>query len=329
MTAVRFLVKLALVLAACAAGQLAFLAVRPVATPPLVQEAEQALSQVPDVLYLGDSSATFTSDADTDKRTLEQMLAHQLPGYTLGSVSHAAYGADMFLALDRYNRALGHHPKLVIAPINMRAFSDSWTKRPGWSWWKEELYLARPGAGQRDLLGFLLSLHVLSPPSLNEEQFLSLPVFDGLTPAGKIRDYDLVEQQAGSDDDSLRKMLIYFYMYELDPASPQLADLSTMQREECAAGTPVLYYVTPIDYETGDRLLGSAFSNLLARNVRVARDRLALGPNLIDLSTAAPTADFGYVAYANEHLNQSGRTTVANAVGARARQLLEAGSGSC
>jgi hypothetical protein len=78
-----------------------------------------------DILYFGDSSLFYTAGADTDKRTIDQMLDTLLPDRRVVPVAQVAFHPGMYLDFARYLDRRGELPETVIVPIHVGVFYDS------------------------------------------------------------------------------------------------------------------------------------------------------------------------------------------------------------
>jgi hypothetical protein len=82
------------------------------------------------------------------------------------------------------------------------------------------------------------------------------------------------------------------------------------------AGIEPLFYIYPVDVESGERLLGASFREQVGRNVSTIRGRMeASRTKLLDLSRELGSSGFDYdPGFPNEHLTESGRQRVAEAL---------------
>jgi hypothetical protein len=81
----------------------------------------------------------------------------------------------------------------------------------------------------------------------------------------------------------------------------------------------VLTYITPINYQGGERLVGDGFINLIRANVDVVRYSIASfldkdDVRFLDLEEAFSSDYFFNADEASEHLNQRGRAQLAKTI---------------
>jgi hypothetical protein len=85
------------------------------------------------------------------------------------------------------------------------------------------------------------------------------------------------------------------------------------------SGIKAVFYITPIDYQTGKQYLGDRFSERLAENVRFIKSLFSgQGYAVLDFSMSLESQCFIWgwksqetFVYPNEHLKESGRSFVA------------------
>ena len=297
----------------------------PVEIPSEILRLDGYLKDEIDVLYFGDSTLSYPVGGVTTGRILQEML----PDYTVGEISHPAYGLDLYLRYVEYSVRGGHRPHTIIIPINMRSFSPEWDMRPSYQFEKEKRILT---------YGLFLSRIFLRPlevfgafqPAISQDVFQSTTVYNGDTPVGTVRDFeDLADEDAlerlrgdagfvyhdilpsEDDEEALQQALIYRYMYGLNKDHRKLQGMLEMAELCTENDTNVIFYITSVNYQRGERFLGSAFSERFSENAGLAKSLLAAN------STANVTVldlGFGLEAYAfvdMEHLREIGKTYVA------------------
>ena len=110
----------------------------------LLEAFDQQNESAADILYFGDSVLQRISRDDKDIKTLSEMVARRLePVYKTCILAHSAYTPRIFLALSQVFKIMRNCPKLVILPINIRAFSPQWDCRPHWQFEREILALRK------------------------------------------------------------------------------------------------------------------------------------------------------------------------------------------
>lgn len=303
----------------------------PAPIPEEIVRLDEHLAAGADVVYLGDSTLFHPVGEVTTGEIVQEML----PDHRVAEVSHPAYGLDLYLSYVQYIVRQERRPQAIVLPINMRSFSPEWDRRPGYQFEKEKKVLflgprlARMLARPLEILGAF-------EPDITQEAFLETTVYNGETPVGTVRDFESLadEDVAGAlagdggfayhdalpsegDEEALEKALVYYYMYPLSEDHRKLQAMLKIARLCQENELDVIFYIAPINYQQGEKVLGSAFRGRLAENVDVVNRTLvsASAPGaagsehvtLLDLSR-------GLEAYAfvdMEHLQETGKAYVA------------------
>ena len=144
-------------------------------------------------------------------------------------------------------------------------------------------------------------------------------------PAGTLldllgRDPEALTTAELSDDD-LRRRLTCKYLTSIGPDDERLLALVETAERCQALGIRALFYVTPVDLQTGERLLPGRFARAVAANV--ATVQAALGASVLDCTALLPSDDFSWQRVPNEHLNEDGKAKLAEALAPALAELLE------
>jgi hypothetical protein len=277
-----------------------------------------------DILFFGDSTLYDFKPQDEDKRSIPELLQALTPGYSLAELSHASYHMDIYLEYCNYIAKQKNRPKLIIIPINMRSFSPEWDMRPQYQFEREKTIL-RNGPKKYLLLAFdrlLLSLRY-NFFSISHEEFLHEPVFSGNEKVGVVKDFINPDYNQYSYK-NVRNKFIFFYMYSLRRGHRKVKSLLEIARVLSRNHIPVIFYITPIDCQTGEKFFPRLFSRRLAENVEVIRSALAEeGSAIMDFSTALPRDAFTWHRYPNEHIGNKGKIVVAERLLIRVNKLLK------
>lgn len=283
---------------------------------PLLTELIAALSQEtpPEVLVFGDSVMERVSQHDTDTRTLGRMICEALPARRCHVASRTALNPTLMRALMRVVRRL-HPPRLVVLPVNMRAFSPQWDLNPAWEMHQElgilEAWLSNPDLPIAPLWDLRKSddLH-----ASYERTAVRYPLSE-LDTIGAFRRVIATDPENGTEKQRRkREIFVYHYTHPLTENHRKLVDLVGATELCRLVGAVPLLYVTPINVETGRELVGEQFTEALAANIECVRSALAPVASLRDYSAELPSSDFFAEDLATEHLNQHGRTVLARRI---------------
>lgn len=274
---------------------------------------EKAKKENVDVIYFGDSSASNYGLDDSDKRPLPQMLKEILTGHTMASIDSAAYAAEVFLEFSKHMINEKYYPEFVVIPVNMRSFSPSWDKNPGYQFEDQKAILK-----SKLLFMFLKTTEAFDKKSkLNEitqEEFENTEVFNGEEVVGTAKEFEGHEFRHYSEE-NMKNSILYFYMFSLKEDNDKLGSLSEIARILLENNIKPIFYITPVDYETGERYFPGEFSERLKNNVETIKSVLKENDiNALDLSMDLKPDFFAWERYPNEHLNEKGRKYVAEKI---------------
>ena len=290
-----------------------------------VKRFEQVVATKPDVLFFSDSVNSWIDDDDDDRRPLAEMLADDL-GANVGVIDRGAYHLEVYEAFIDLLIARNLHPQAILIPINLRSFSPEWHSRPAYQFTESRRELRQAD----DMLAsaiepVLRTLQLLQDESITPDQFKRTPVYRGEKLVGHVRDFDNASYQTPTPERT-RNKFVYQYMYQLDANHPKLVALRNICAKANEHGLPVLFYVTPIDVESGDEYVPGEFREQIARNIRtIAGQMKGHQPPLVDLSDALPPAEFSFELYANEHLKEDGRRFMAEHLSAKLHAAFDVG----
>jgi hypothetical protein len=330
-----FLLKLAILLPALLVLQLLVGFLYPMEIPPEIIQFEQHLADGVETLYFGDSTVWYPRGTQTTPAILQEYLTDR----TVGEVSHAAYGLDLYLhyvqALVRYSAGHDDHPELVIIPINMHSFSPEWDQRPEYQFTLEKRILDL-GVTWSRLLGRPLTVFGGYDSPITSETFLNTDIYSDTTVVGKVADFEaalgnarleekenarFVYYQTLPEEGLLENVVIYYYMTPLTAEHRKVQAMLSIAELLQAADIELLYYITPVDAEVGDVYLGESFRRRFDANKAVILDLLAeRNVPVLDLSYDLEPFYFSDT----EHLQQEGKQYIAQALVAQiAPALLE------
>ncbi|MBC8444653.1 MAG: hypothetical protein H8D77_00870 [Chloroflexi bacterium] len=303
----------------------------PVEIPQEVLRLEEHLANQVDIVFLGDSTLSHPVGEVTTGEILQEML----PDYAVGEISHPAYNLDLYLHHVRYIAHGAHRPRVIVMPINIRSFSPEWDMRPSYQFERVEKTL---------ILGLFLSQMLLRPleafgvlePRISQDTFLNTSVYNGDTLVGTVRDFESLTDEASpvglqgdagfvyrdalpstDDEEALRQALVYRYMYSLKPDHRKLQAMLEIARLGEENHIDTLFYITPINYQQGERLLGDAFSAALSRNAGLVKSLLSEDSDAVLLDLGFDLEAYAFVDM--EHLRETGKAHVAEQIAAAIR----------
>ena len=274
-----------------------------------------------DIVYFGDSTAIDVGDADNDRRNLPAMLMELLPGWRVHPICGRAYQSEVFEPYCGYLLGRDHLPGAVILPINLRAFSPTWDRKPQWQFEKAKYLLRHESVASRVLLPALATFRAVNLSPILPADYAKAPLLAGDQLLGTVADLDGVDRNRDPES-FFRLHFAAHYLYPLTADHRKVAALVRTARLLREAGARAFFYITPIDCETGEHYLGPDFSEGVRQNVDVIQAALAEeGAEALDLSCSLPAERFVvYRQQLHEHLDEVGRGAVAAQVAARVRK---------
>ncbi len=263
------------------------------------------------IYFFGDSTVNYTSPQDTNPSTLPQLLDQYLPDYHVLDLAHPAQTPILYLTYTQFLLSQGLQPDLVIFPINARSFSPQWDLKPNYQF-PTVRFLAH-------FHNHLLAKAVVNPATTLHfldanrglDQYLATPIYRHQQLLGNIstiRDESTYQTQ----DDYTKTMMTYFYLCSLTPDHRQLqALIHTAQLLE-KNHVPTLFYLTPIDIQSGTHYTGPNFASEVTANTATIKSSLEGFDyiHFLDLSAILDPTHFAWDKIPNEHLRDSGRQAV-------------------
>ena len=308
----------------------------PVEIPPEILRLEEYLASHRNIVYLGDSTLSFPAGEVTTGTILQE----NLPECSVGEIAHPAYNLDLYLHYVRYIARSAHPPHIIVVPINMRSFSPEWDMRPGYQFEKEKTALTLGLFLSRVLWRPLETFGVLDP-RISQEDFLNTPVYREETLVGTVRDFeqltdtDVAEALQGDagfayhdalpstdNEEAMQQVLTYRYMVGLQPDQRQLRAMLDIVKLSNGRDIKVLFYITPVNYQQGERYAGDLFGEVVRKNTDVVKSLLSDQPGTVFLDLSFDLEAFAFVDM--EHMREVGKEYVAERLAAAIKPRLPA-----
>ncbi len=275
--------------------------------------------KAPDILYFGDSVVERISWSDKDKRTLDKMVADRLESRkNLLSISHSAYHVKVYFYLLQVLNCTRQKPQVVIIPVNIRSFSPQWDYNPNWQFEEEikvlDEFLRNPTkipklSRNKDLISFT---------EQEKLQELHFP-FTSFKHLGEFQ--DIINSSPITEEETFSRkkhIFIFHYLHPLLHSHPKLAFLPKIINLCHTLNIHLLIYITPVNYQGGERYIGKDFVELLSANVNRVRQKVESASiqtlHFLDLSLKLSSESFFHPDEASEHLNQHGRSQLAEII---------------
>lgn len=284
----------------------------------------------PDVVFLGDSVLERVSDSDQNRAPLAaQVATFLLPRCRTVTFSHTAFNLAVFKRIISVISASQHRPRHLLIPINLRAFSPQWYAYPEYQFLSfkalfDRYLLSLDAEERRRLLNQVPEADKKSEGFRRSmERYLALRGNFHGTNLRAMADFLQFKLQKPVNPEAIRErrrlMFIFHYLYEFSGGHPLLTSLGGMLRLIATMDVNVVFYLTPVNYQAGIEYVGPEFTTVLNENKKFVIDFINSMPGgrnrmLCDFSTLLGADTFFQPHIANEHLNEKGRTVLAQAI---------------
>ncbi|MCA9403642.1 MAG: hypothetical protein KC897_07665 [Candidatus Omnitrophica bacterium] len=281
------------------------------------------------IVGLGDSSVSFAYEKEENQESTYTILEKYLQQDKIGEIVHPAYHVGIY---DYYFENIArnsHSIRLVVIPINLRSFSPQWDMRPAYQF-KKTKTLLRYDNLLTSMLFKPLAVFKYFDPKITEDVYENTPVYMGEKRVGRVKDFK-IENYTIADNKFYREKFIYHYMYNLTPTHRKLKSIRRILALSRKHNVQVIFYITPIDVETGERLLGKQFREQVLKNATVIKNVISSEKGVVvDLSESLSREYFYWYydrrgAYSpHEHLLYSGREIVAQQIASAIQKMQSA-----
>jgi hypothetical protein len=264
-----------------------------------------------DVLALADSTFLHVGEADADRRRLPEMLQALLPAGHVELVVHPGYHGRVFKEFLAYAASAHRLPPRVLIDVNLASFGENWDGVAQYEFVYErrslQLHHSSLLAPWVPFLSIFRAVDLLEKS--DRPSLVTLERAGAATPAPRpfartLPTTAFAPQFRGS------------YLRALTSDHPKLVALRETAALLSAAGSRAVFYVTPVDWESGVEAVGEEFRPGIARNVAVIKGELAkAGCALHDFSELLPARDFIWHTDEHrpgEHLAEAGRQKLAH-----------------
>lgn len=267
------------------------------------------------VLYFGDSSVDFYEEGETDRRGILAMLDEMLPDSGVGSAANSGFTLPLFRDMFTLLQQPESRVRTVIICVNLGFLSPAWYMRPDPFYCQSRYFLRYNGVVGQAFYRPLVAFRAVSPVSytqvdrdrtplyFEDRRFLTVGEMERFLDAAQDR------QEAG------RTAAIATYMQPVTARNPSVQALIDLVRKCRDAGIRPVPYISPINVEHGEKLLGPAFRKQTEHNIAVLRKLLAdeeIEP--LNLAFDLPHEVFEKRHPMSTHLIAAGRTYVAQRI---------------
>lgn len=241
----------------------------------------------PSILYLGDST---TLDLVTGIRpTTPEFMQEEVPECRIGSVVHGGFNLDTFRALYEHQLHLTDSIEVVVVPLNVRAFGKKWQYNPQFRFEFLERMLRMDSAGLTPFYRPLRVFGVLEHFQAPAEPWVAL-------------------ESA--------------YEFTVEPDNPGFEWLEELQALTESNECELFVYLTPTQFTYLRNQNGPETEAVVRRNIETIREFAeSRSIHTLDLTDAVSDEHFYILQGTVDHLFDSGRIQVAQAIAAELRRL--------
>ncbi len=267
----------------------------------------------PEILLLGDS-IMYWAVRETDRRTIVDMMRDILGrDVRILSLSWAGYNQQMEMAFLSGLARCRSRPRVVIATLSVQQLLTSFRCHP-----------VRGQGKAVDAVQAAVAAWPNGPKSYGQpsdeewaaSDVLVVPSYVGLRRT--MAELDLFINAASSSKSQrstrLRHLLDSYLGESLPPDSSGLQLVTEVGTTLDALELPSVAYITPCDYELGERILGPGLKELLRRNAQLAEEAFVKGAGergaVVNAMLESTHSEFADVL----HLNQVGRLRLAHLI---------------
>lgn len=256
------------------------------------------------IFFFGDSVSFFAQD-EADRRTIPDFISTSSKGQPVASVVHSAYHSDIFQHYVAKLPASQSCP-VAIVEVNLRSFSEAWEKRPEYQYEKEKLFLSNyDNRWFRNFWKPLAIFKYFKLDTFSPEEFRATPIIRNGKKIGTMQDFYDFEKDKKMDD-LIKIAFNYDYLYDLYPTNKKVVALVNILKMRNNCRNKTIIYVTPVDYQSGEKYWGPFFTKKIKQNIQVIQNELGRnGGSLIDWSTVFPPEAFMWqkTHFPDEHLH--------------------------
>lgn len=279
-------------------------------------DVDSILESKPHILYLGDSTLFPVPSDEADFRDTSQMLEPLVPGCEVAGFRFGAFNMEIFHLVLRHLAARGSRPELIIAPINLRSFSETWYLKPAWRFDHLRLHLQHESFLERAFLKPLETLKLL--------RFEAAPQLEYTRAVINAFDRSMWKRMRPSKDrenPGFAQMLkVAQHDFVLDNSHPLLEAMREIRQQADAIDASLILYITPTSIRSIRSTLGRGSARRASLNLETIRSfAKQAGIEILDLSNTLEVPQIEPLGATVSHLAAPGRMALAAMLAEHAR----------
>ena len=279
-------------------------------------------SNAPELLIFGDSNMVWTNWGEPDRRHLVDLIGEELGSdVTLEALVGPGYNPRMVMAFLSALEKCPAKPRVVLVPASVMMATSSWLSHP-------VLGYGRVAQELRESIktGCPLSKNFDEPEDAEWEAYDKQPAPTLIGARRTIGELRLITNAVPTTRWQhlvrLRHMLEYYNAERLEKDSEGVGLIADMARMLADLRLPSVAYISPINFEVADKLMGATSRQHISHNADVIATtyRYAAGPlgTVVDATFACPGNEFSDPL----HLTEAGRQRLAGMIASAVRSRL-------
>lgn len=286
----------------------------------------ERLERPADILLFGDSVIYSHGLCDDGTRTIPEFMA-SYTDHQIHSLYHAGFTPIVFREYIRLLPQATHQPSVILVGVNLRSYSDSWSKSTTFAFYRRRAVLSWM-QGNRNWTPIKYDLNARYGFALIDAgrtiRGFGFSKDKNPFPGYLRRDLECIRNPDNSSiNDHLGRLLDHHYGQAFTRNHPLLRALEEMIDDAFGMGITPVVYLTPINMDDIARHAPPTTATAVQHSVETVTAALAeRGVTVLDLHDALPAERFIDQGWACEHLDQTGRQWLAKILTATCAPLL-------
>lgn len=266
------------------------------------------------IIYFSDSIMKAAAVCELDSSGIDILLQNKL-NENIVNINNGAYSPIIYSSYIKNIK----NAKLIIIPINMRSFSEEWFYKPQYQFYDQRITAEIQSSNFTNAFKIFIQKINDSDKKYTTKRVIRENINIGTIEELKnnkinidfyCKDKSLILIQDYSKQ--LREKFTYHYGYKLSNEHKMFEYLNEITKHIKKNNFNVLFYITPINYEYGELLLGNDFHSLIKNNVSIVEDYLNKeNVNYINLAFNLKNKNFIDTQHVCEHVDINGREIIA------------------
>ena len=277
---------------------------------------DHSFAKKADILYFSASPNSAYSLADTDKRSIDQMIQDQLKGYTIESLDTGSIHGGVFLhALHQMPK--DYKPKMIMVDMNLRSFGIRWLQsglensiQRNMSYWNNNLGIYnRINAALKNYA--YIPYHERFEAVDYDDRFNRLPFKDSCSTIKKWVDSI---GRIRAEGDVIGQEFVRFFGFQITKKNPMMAYYDQIVDFCDKNDIKLVFLILPENVEVMENKAGVNLKKLCYKNIQYLKNHYANSSVTIIDALDDLNASYFFETYPTEHYIATGRKIVADKV---------------